>query len=37
MDMETDFDEDSWVMGETRLSELLEEEKQAVCSSSSTT
>ena len=28
MDMETDFDEDSWVMGETRLSELLEEEKQ---------
>ena len=36
MDMETDFDEDSWVMGETRLSELLEEEN-SVCSSSSTT
>ncbi len=28
MDMETGYDEDSWVMGETRLSELLEEEKQ---------
>ena len=28
MDMETGYDEDSWVMGETRLSELLEDEKQ---------
>ncbi|MCD7710986.1 MAG: hypothetical protein LUI04_06530 [Porphyromonadaceae bacterium] len=28
MEMDTDFDEDSWIMGETRLSELIEEEKQ---------
>ncbi len=29
MDMETGYDEDSWVMGETRLSELLEDEINA--------
>ena len=28
MDMETGYEEDSWVMEDTRLSELLEEEKQ---------
>ena len=28
MDMETGYEEDSWIMADTRLSELLEEEKQ---------
>ena len=28
MEMDTNFEDDSWVMAETRLSELLEDEKQ---------